>query len=496
MALVGRERVEARRAPRRAWGSMVLARCMVLFVLIGATPARGTAAAPRSLVAAAPAAATTPNKAKVKRKRAKPTPPPEAPPVAVPAPVAEPPPTPLPAPASSDAPLAPLAPPAADVAPPPHPVAEPPPASVASPGASTAPVAPARATPVAGGDREEEVVDFKAEERRSETESQRVKAEAATGGLGALGLKLVVDLLVEHTIGEEKFQFRPHHTYVIVMGQPVDDLQFMVQLSDNPLFYEVSWAVTPRISITAGKLLIPFGTSEFHQLIGGRVDEHGAFLPELWADYGLALRHHLVDSEAVSTDYALYVVNGFQGTDAPNIASGSGTDNNWAKGVGARVRVTALRTVTVTGSAYYDRWDVRGKESVLYYSLGGELRGALFGLPRLRLRGEWSRGEIGVAGRDYQRGITRFAVARSGTYAEAQYAFTERFAVRLRGGRLNPDNTVADASDTEVYEPALLIGVGSKVWWTLAYQLLTGPGLDRKAPGHADVVYAKFFLQL
>jgi hypothetical protein len=343
---------------------------------------------------------------------------------------------------------------------------------------------------------EEEITDFEEEEKRSKADDQ-----AALGGSTSdsiFGVKLFVDMLVDYRLGDKSFQFRPNHTYVFVQVSVFEDLQFMIHVSDNPIFWELSYNALPNLRFSGGKLLIPFGTNNFHHIIGGRVDEFSRYLPETWGDYGLSVTHLVVDEELFNLEYVLYAVNGFSGVDAPNIADGSPSDNNLFKAIGTRITSTFFRRVILTLSGYYDRWDADNEHSAFFYAVGLELTPGLIPVPFLkdiRVRGEWARGEIQLPDRNHQRGFTEYAFARTGYYFEIQFGILQNLAFRVRTGRINPDNTVTDDGDIEVYEPALLVGLGSKLWWTFAYQFTARPGFDYHPKDPPDVVYAKFFLQ-
>ncbi len=362
---------------------------------------------------------------------------------------------------------------------------------------AAAPAALAQPTPSAD---EESAVDFAAEETESDRQSQRIIAAAggqpAEAG-GGTGFKLFVDLLAEYPVGQRRFEFRPNHFYVLLQARVKDDLALTLHISEAPVFYELTWNLTARLALKAGKLLVPFGTNEFHHLIGGRVDELSSFLPETWGDFGLGLTHVAYDGDNVAVEYAFYLVNGFEGQDEPVISTGDPADNNLAKGIGTRVKVELLGHVVVTGSAYVDWWDVDNAQMILFYAAGLELRPGLIpvpGLRRLRLRGEWARGELQIEGENWQRGLTRFATLRGGYYGELTYPLTHAVAARARVGRVNPDNRVGDAGDVDVWEPALLINAG-KLTFTVAYQLVARVGRPYRPKSPPDVAYAKLFLQ-
>ena len=350
-------------------------------------------------------------------------------------------------------------------------------------------------------DQEEELVDFETEESESEQDVARMlgaagKALGSVGG-GPQGFKLFVDMLLDYGVGEEKFEFRPNHVIAILQMTVLDNYLFAMHLSDDPVFFELNWTLSSRLTLKVGKLFIPFGTNEFHHIIGGRVDELSHFLPETWSDYGLGLSYVLIDTDWLSADYDLYMVNGFQGDDRPLVSAGFTSDNNMGKGLGARLKLIFFNNFVVTGSLYHDVWDAEDRYNLLFYALGLELRPGAIPLPvldKLRLRGEWSRGEFRLPARNYQQGILRHAYARAGFYGEAQYPLMRALSVRLRAGQLNPDNTVTDDGDLYIAEPAVIVG-SPKLMVLLAYQATIPVGRPYAPDEPADIIYAKFFLR-
>jgi hypothetical protein len=345
----------------------------------------------------------------------------------------------------------------------------------------------------------EEEVDFGAEETASDQESAKIKA-AAGGGHGkgpGLGVKIFADLLLEHAVGAKKFEFKPHHQHVIVQVSMSDDLMFAIHVSDNPIYYELVYALTPQLRIRAGKMFIPFGTNQFHHIIGGRVDELSSFLPETWTDFGVGIHHSFYDGEYMSAEYDFYVVNGFQGVERPIFGTGVASDNNMNKGIGARLRLDFLGHYAFVGSLYYDVWDSADSRALVFYSLGLELNKGFIDVPvldRIGLRGEWSRGEVQLQDSNNQQGIMEHAFARAGFYGELTVQILEKLSFRFRTGRVNPDNTVEDDTDLWVFEPAFIIGSG-KLTLRIAYQMtmLASGGYSAKNP--PDIAYAKFWLQ-
>jgi hypothetical protein len=320
-----------------------------------------------------------------------------------------------------------------------------------------------------------------------------------------MGFKLFVDLLAIGKLGQDNFAIKPNHTYAFLMAQVTDELSFILHVSDDPIFFELQWDLLPGLSLKAGKLLVPFGTNDFHHLIGGRIDQQSLFLPETWSDFGVSVNHAPLDTEWFGLEYTVYLLNGFQGTEAPTIAAGTGVDNNYWKGLGARSRLTLFSDYVLTGSAYFDIWDPDQKYKTLFYALGVEMKKGFIPVPvldRFRIRGEWGRGELEMPGRNLQTGVIgAYAVARTGFYGEVTALIWETLSARIRAGRINGDNTTTLQAEDDVWmiEPGLLVWLfKNKVQLTLAYQLLLPAAekigaYDREQPG--DVVYGKLFLQ-
>jgi hypothetical protein len=348
----------------------------------------------------------------------------------------------------------------------------------------------------------EELVDFEVEERESEAQAQKMVAAAGGGNIGGMGgntgIKLFVDLLLNYQAGQKSFDFKPNHTYVLVQADITESIQFLIHVSDDPILFELTMNLTENLSFVFGKMLLPFGINQFHHIIGGRVDHQSHFLPETWGDYGGALKHRVYDGEYFSTDYSFYLVNGFSGTDGPVFSDGTASDNNFAKALGGQLTFTALHSIVLTGSAYYDIWDEDNERQMLFYALGLELRPGLYRavpiLNRMRFRGEWARGEIEMPERNYQQGLIKHAFARAGYFGEMTVRIIDPVVGRLRVGRINPDNTISDSDDVEVYEPAILIGTGKKVWWTVGYQFTMAGGFQYGFDDPPDVAYAKVFV--
>jgi len=412
---------------------------------------------------------------------------------------------PKPKPAPAPAPVVEPAP-----APEPEPVAapaEPAPAPAPEPAPAPKPAAP----PAAPSDTTEEVVtDFDEEEKKMDAKlappAPTMPPVNAPGGPpgrpgkgapGDVGWKLIVDLLLLHNVGSQALTFYPNHTLAILMLNVTDRVSLQLHIAPDPAFYEIAFAVTPTFLIKVGKMLIPFGTNNFHHIIGGRVDQQSRFLPETWGDYGIGVNHLLIDSKYVTVEYDAYVVNGFGGTMSPVIAAGSLNDNNFGKGLGGRLIIGLPKGIRLIGSAYHSLWNAENNKGALFYAVGGALPVGAINLPvlnRIGLRGEWARGELQFADDNVQQGITQFAVAKAGWYGELTVRLFDIAALRVRFGRMNGDNTANNDDDIETLEPAIVIG-SPKLAFIIAYQFTKNPKRSYSPTLPNDVAYAKVFLQ-
>jgi hypothetical protein len=365
----------------------------------------------------------------------------------------------------------------------------------------------------ASGTKEEVITDFEEEEKKLDQKLGAPPPMPATNGAGGppgrpprgtgapgdMGYKLIVDLLLRWNVGTTQASFYPNHTLVILMLNITEKISLQLNIAPDPAFYELAFALTPTFTIRAGKILVPFGTNNFHHIIGGRVDQQSRFLPETWGDYGVAVNHLLIDARYLSLEYDAYVVNGFGGANAPVIAAGTVNDNNFGKGLGGRVVATLPKGIRLIGSVYHSLWNTENTRGALYYAVGAAIPVGAINLPllnRVGLRGEWSRGELQTLDTldNVQQGITKYAVAKAGFYGELTLRLHDIVALRVRAGFLNPDNTVTDVDDIAVLEPALIVG-SPKLSFIAAYQFTKASDRAYSPTLPNDVAYAKVFLQ-
>ena len=201
-------------------------------------------------------------------------------------------------------------------------------------------------------------------------ESHAVSA-AASGPV----FKILFDLLLDYRPGISPLMFDNYHSFVLADVFPRPDLHFMFEVNPAPRFYELDYQATSRLTIRGGRIFIPFDELDPHNSFGGRYNTSlvaqpggAAFLPDIWADYGLGLKYQIADSKELSLVTDFYVTNGFGsgGTDPypgssvkyypsfSNIlgAPGSPSTTN-DKAFGARLHANILGTLGVGGIHLY-----------------------------------------------------------------------------------------------------------------------------------------------
>ena len=290
--------------------------------------------------------------------------------------------------------------------------------------------------------------------------------------------KLFFDFLVEYEFETDKFQFTSEHSYVMLDLNATPWLSFRTDLSINPEFFEIIFNLGPSFELSLGKVLVPFGQNEWHHLIGGRVDNHSLFLPTVWADYGIKMKHRLIDGEHASFSYSLYAVNGFQASldsqnnPFPSKNAGYLEDNNQMKGVGIRPTLYLdFLKMTIGSSWYFDAWDEENEGKMLFYGVDVDLGFGFIPVPvlkNLRLRAEAAWGEIELQNNNAYSGIMEYGSRRAGYNLEVSYKIIPALTLRYREGYVNTDSRFRDWGDVRIHEPAIITRVGPVVFYVCA----------------------------
>jgi hypothetical protein len=306
--------------------------------------------------------------------------------------------------------------------------------------------------------------------------------------------KFFFDFWLINMPGIQDLSFRNIHSYIFIDVLPNKELTFSTSfnLNGRPNFYELAYSPTPRLTIRGGKILIPFDDTYPHTLYGGRiniseflVDPNQPFLPDLWAELGLAFKYRLVDTSTFTLDWQAYISQGFPagGTDpvpstgtAPNIypnfagdTSIGGLDNNRDKAIGGRLNALIFRKVGVGMSYYTCRWSNQSDPDLRINMIGvdSQLRFAKTGT------------EFRAALISMSFGVLEGTANRGGWYLEASQKLGKKreWKVITRLGYRSNDDRVIQAADQRLIGAILLWKPG-----LLQYSLETWRDLDTDAP--------------
>jgi len=291
------------------------------------------------------------------------------------------------------------------------------------------------------------------------------------------------------TTNRSDFTFDSYHQRMLVEFTPNPDLMFQADVStwagQSPKYFEVDYMLSQSIQLRWGRIWIPFDDMAPHSIFGGRINtskffqgDETAFLPDIWADMGVGLKFILGDSGAFSSNLNIYVVNGFQdgssspvsgeGTNVtyPNFAgtSGASTDNNNAKGMGARWHSLTGRRFGVGASVYRDTYTGSSEatsKGLLMVGLDAQFRPT----STTELRAGYTKMKVEIGSSTTGSGTppAKDSFLRTAVYAEIGQKFgsEDRWKFLLRGGMSQNDNRVIDVSDKTIVGATLLRNFGA-----------------------------------
>lgn len=223
-------------------------------------------------------------------------------------------------------------------------------------------------------------------------------------------------------------------------------------------------------AIKGGRMIVPFGDFEDHPVYGGSVSNSRLLREVVWSDYGMGLILPLGFSRT-----EVYAINGIATSDSSAYFTSS-DETNAMKGLGCRIRIDPTSWLFVTASAFQDYLVVGPDElyttdstrfdstSGLYAADTTEVdhnspkdRATLLGLDAGLRTGplSWRVGGARAwitaryAGYDYATNtpIPFTSYTKWGWYAESKWRIDDTWAVRLRGGQVDPDSRSVDDLD-------------------------------------------------
>jgi hypothetical protein len=224
-------------------------------------------------------------------------------------------------------------------------------------------------------------------------------------------------------------------------------------------------------AIRGGRMIVPFGDFEDHPIYGGTVSNSRLLREVVWSDYGMSL---ILPLGFARTE--IYAVNGILSFDSSAYFT-STEETNLLKGFGTKIRLDPATWFFVTFSAYHD-FITLGPDQMYVFrdstldTLSGTMMAnydttrishdspddaaTLLGLDIGLRTGpfSWRAGgaQAWIKGR-YVRDTTATGVSELpdytmwGWYGEAKWRITDTWALRLRGGQVDPDSRSVDDLD-------------------------------------------------
>lgn len=251
--------------------------------------------------------------------------------------------------------------------------------------------------------------------------------------------------------GGPSLSFENFHSFLLMEASPMPALKFSFDINPVPNYYELEYQVSPRFSFRAGKIWIPFDQNNPHSMYGGRMNivrlTNRPFLPNIWAELGVAAKLLIVESKNLTLDAQAFVTNGIdEGTDDPLVpgsayptfttTSAGARDNNDAKAIGGRVTATFKRRYSLGASYYHSTWSTSGGLGLYMLGADGAIR-----FPKTELKLGFMTSSMDLPG--------SVSASRGGVYAEIMQKFGKNNGYRggIRAGTLQPDDRVIDAGD-------------------------------------------------
>jgi hypothetical protein len=310
------------------------------------------------------------------------------------------------------------------------------------------------------------------------TGSSMAETHGGANGGTAPNFKVYFDFNVVNRPGQDNFDFENYHSFLLFEIAPTPDITFSFDIEPVPKYYELAYQVTKKLQFRVGKIFIPFDDLTPHNIYGGRINtsrlevtgQDNPFLPDLWTDLGGAVRYQFLDTTRIALEGDIYVVNGFGegGTDPtgqspiyPNFADVAVTnpDNNREKAYGGRLHTILYNTFGIGLSYYRDRWssDNHDPEFITIYGADSQIR-----FNRYELRAGVIQMNVNLPTGDFTRG---------GFYAELGRLLgnKDQYKVLARGGKIQFDSRVADATTDQTIIGGMLIYKPNVIQYAVEY---------------------------
>ena len=268
-------------------------------------------------------------------------------------------------------------------------------------------------------------------------------------------------------------RLRNYHKFLFLKVTPTDRITLDAEVLDLT-YYEMAYALSPRLSLRAGRIWVPFGATPFHHYYGGRQGDpfDGLLLPNVWSEFGISASGMLINTGTITLEGDLYSIRGFD-SDLGNVISftAGGTDDVFA--AGARTRLGLGGKISLWGSLLYNQFGPANEGELLLW--GGDilLDYGLVNLPflrDLRLRAAFARAEVKdrlLVDTDANAEGWYF---RYGDYAELSYRGVPFVVPRVRYGTIIDFDDAVTNSDSHNWEVALLSRLQQHILLLAQYQ--------------------------
>lgn len=268
--------------------------------------------------------------------------------------------------------------------------------------------------------------------------------------------------------GHTKYDFQNYHHFLMIAVEPVKGLSFFGEIIDQK-FYHIKWQFHPKISITGGKIIVPFGTDEYHHWYGGVEGDpaKGLLLPAVWAEYGANMHFDILKGRfALSLD--LYAVQGIGGSGFDKtlaLNTGSSADN---VALGTRLTFRFLRYGALYASFYWSQY--YKYKDIYMYAIDVDLGYNLVPVPFLRD----VRVKFGGARVDIQNPVLGHYY-KWADYIQVDFgSFRKYITLRVRYGTYIDNNKVLSEKNQHNFSVSVIIPVMRylrfMVQWNLAFE--------------------------
>ncbi|MEZ4871804.1 MAG: hypothetical protein R2827_06060 [Bdellovibrionales bacterium] len=240
-------------------------------------------------------------------------------------------------------------------------------------------------------------------------------------------------------------QFKTQHMLIFLSVQAQEDLSFQAEIiNPESNFYFVNYELGPRTNLQFGRILVPFGeTDYYHHLYGGNVNLDGAgiMFPNIWAEKGVNLQ--LSWGKRTLDTYWVSGINKLDGSQEPILNQSS---NDSLQGGGVRWTESMGMSFRYRVSYYYTEWrpnsPLHAAGLDVKYSLPTNW-GALQSIDMM----------AGVAVVDIQKTNTE-NFQKAGDFFEANFRLPKKHSIRLRYGTYDNDDRVEDEADLKTWSLA------------------------------------------